>query len=255
MPRSAATAATHRRRARANACRLDCVGHPAGADGAGLLRDLPPRRLPLAIPPAYASPLYPAAGIALASVLVVRLADAGRRSSLGALAANLLLDDAPRAARCRRRRRAAGARPGGERCRPAVGAALVRRFVAPAADADPAARRRRLRGLHAPPAASSAPASRRWRSPRPVVLASAKALVDLGNLVDRRLRRPADRDADRPDADRPAARATGRRAGVAVGLTMTLVVAFLSLGIVQAARWNDERLRGAFEHDAVAARR
>ena len=34
---------------------------------------------------------------------------------------------------------------------------------------------------------------------------------------------------------------------------MTLVVAFLGLGIVQAARWNDERLRASFAHDASSA--
>ena len=40
---------------------------------------------------------------------------------------------------------------------------------------------------------------------------------------------------------------------VPVGLTMTLVLAFLVLGIVQAARWNGERLRSAFAHDALGA--
>ncbi|HEY2188063.1 MAG TPA: CHASE domain-containing protein, partial [Caldimonas sp.] len=40
---------------------------------------------------------------------------------------------------------------------------------------------------------------------------------------------------------------------VSVGLTMTLVTIFLGLGIVQATRWNDERLRGSFAHDASSA--
>jgi len=38
-----------------------------------------------------------------------------------------------------------------------------------------------------------------------------------------------------------------------VGLTMTLVVALLALGISQVARWNGERVRAAFEHDASNA--
>ncbi|MEO8836663.1 MAG: ATP-binding protein, partial [Caldimonas sp.] len=40
---------------------------------------------------------------------------------------------------------------------------------------------------------------------------------------------------------------------LSVGVTMTLVVAFLALGIVQAARWNGERLRAVFAHDAASA--
>ena len=38
-----------------------------------------------------------------------------------------------------------------------------------------------------------------------------------------------------------------------VGLTMTLVVTFLVLGIVQSTRWNQDRIRAAFEHDASGA--
>ena len=34
---------------------------------------------------------------------------------------------------------------------------------------------------------------------------------------------------------------------------MTLVVAFLGLGIVQASRWNSDRLRASFAHDASGA--
>jgi len=40
---------------------------------------------------------------------------------------------------------------------------------------------------------------------------------------------------------------------LAVGLTMTLVIAFLALGIAQSTRWNEERLRAGFEHDASSA--
>jgi hypothetical protein len=40
---------------------------------------------------------------------------------------------------------------------------------------------------------------------------------------------------------------------VPVGLTMTLVVAFLGLGIVQASRWNSDRLNASFAHDASGA--
>ncbi|HEX2540832.1 MAG TPA: ATP-binding protein [Caldimonas sp.] len=38
-----------------------------------------------------------------------------------------------------------------------------------------------------------------------------------------------------------------------VGLTMTLVLVFLVLGIVQASRWRDERLRTSFGHEAASA--
>ena len=50
---------------------------------------------------------------------------------------------------------------------------------------------------------------------------------------------------------RPRADWASRR--LSVGLTMTLVVAFLTLGIVQATRWNDERMRTAFVPDASGA--
>ncbi len=40
---------------------------------------------------------------------------------------------------------------------------------------------------------------------------------------------------------------------LSVGLTMTLVMLFLGLGIVQATRWNDERVRASFVHDASSA--
>ncbi|MEO7116391.1 MAG: CHASE domain-containing protein, partial [Caldimonas sp.] len=50
---------------------------------------------------------------------------------------------------------------------------------------------------------------------------------------------------------RPRADWAPRR--LAVGLTMTLVVAFLVLGIAQSTRWSDERVRAGFEHDASSA--
>ena len=40
---------------------------------------------------------------------------------------------------------------------------------------------------------------------------------------------------------------------VPVGLTLTLVTAFLVLAIVQVGRWNDERMRASFSHDASNA--
>jgi len=50
---------------------------------------------------------------------------------------------------------------------------------------------------------------------------------------------------------RPRAAWAARR--LSVGLTMTLVVAFLILGIFQSSRSNKERVRAAFEHDASGA--
>jgi PAS domain S-box-containing protein len=38
-----------------------------------------------------------------------------------------------------------------------------------------------------------------------------------------------------------------------VGLTLTLVLIFLALGLVQGSRWNAERLRASFDHDAGSA--
>ena len=60
-----------------------------------------------------------------------------------------------------------------------VAAALVRRFVAPAADADPAARRRRLpRRLRGGSVVGASLAT--LRSCAPALVAAAKALADLG---------------------------------------------------------------------------
>ena len=50
---------------------------------------------------------------------------------------------------------------------------------------------------------------------------------------------------------RPRAEWAPRR--VPVGMTMTAVVALLALGIFQVGRWNAERLRTAFDHDASSA--
>ena len=50
---------------------------------------------------------------------------------------------------------------------------------------------------------------------------------------------------------RPRADWAARR--LPVGLTMTLVLAFLVLGIVQSTRWNEERMRAGFERDASGA--
>jgi hypothetical protein len=89
MPRSAATAVAAPERTRGTwhawAIPLVLTALAYFAIGAATI--------PIATPPACASPLYPAAGVALASVLVF-----GSRMLagvfLGALAVNLLLDDA-----------------------------------------------------------------------------------------------------------------------------------------------------------------
>ncbi len=50
---------------------------------------------------------------------------------------------------------------------------------------------------------------------------------------------------------RPRSEWASRR--LSVGLTLTLAVVFLGMGIVQVGRWNAERLRHAFDHDASSA--
>ena len=158
--------------------------------------------------------------------------------ALGALASSVALNALarPRTTRC------AVAMPLVVACAAAlqagVGAALVRRFVPRAADADRAARRRRLLRLLRRRAASSAPASStlalRAGAPRPGGEAARRRWATwwLGDLVGL-----LDRDADRPDPDRPAA----LRVGAAPPLGRPdddAGDAFLGLGIVQAARWN-----------------
>ena len=203
----------------------------------------------LAIPPAFASPLYPAAGIALASVLVY-----GRRMLLGVAAGAIAAEVAVAASRgfadplvvaiALVIALAAVLQAG-------VGAALVRRFVRqPLTLTLP----RDVAAFFACCAASSIVSA----SISTVAL-RAGAMVTQGNTpltwATWWLGDVAGLLIATPIAltliGRPRAEWAPRR--VPVGLTMTLVVAFLGLGIVQASRWNSDRLRASFVHDASGA--
>jgi len=205
--------------------------------------------MPIAIPPFCASPLYPAAGVALASVLVF-----GTRMLagvfLGAFAAHLLMNpvrglhgaDAilvPLALAF-----AASLQAG-------FAAALTRRFarqpltltqprdvavfVAACTAASIVVASVASLALGAAGVVTSAKAFNVWGT---FWIGDLSGLVIVTPIVLTLIGRPRGDWAPRR---------------VAVGLTMTLVLAFLSLGIYLGGRWNGERLRSAFAHDASRA--
>ncbi len=203
----------------------------------------------LAIPPAFASPLYPAAGIALASVLVF-----GWRMlagvALGSLAVNLAVHASrgfhdPAVVAVPLILALAAALQAG------AGAALVRRFVRqPLTLTLP----RDVAAFLACCAASSvvSPSISTLALRASAVIAPANGLVTwatwwLGDLAGLLIATPIVLTL----IGRPRSEWAPRR--LPVGLTMTLVVAFLGLGIVQASRWSSERLRASFAHDASGA--
>ena len=205
--------------------------------------------LKLAIPPALASPLYPAAGIALASVLVF-----GWRMlagvALGSLAVNLAVHASrgfhdPAVVAVPLILALAAALQAG------AGAALVRRFVRqPLTLTLP----RDVAAFLACCAASSvvSPSISTLALRASAVIAPANGLVTwatwwLGDLAGLLIATPIVLTL----IGRPRSEWAPRR--LPVGLTMTLVVAFLGLGIVQASRWSSERLRASFAHDASGA--
>jgi PAS domain S-box-containing protein len=204
--------------------------------------------IPIATAPACASPLYPAAGVALASVLAF-----GRRMLagvlLGALAANLLLDDA----RGLHGAAAIGvplALAFGASLQAGFAAALARRFARqPLTLTQP----RDVAGFVAACTAGSIVAAgvAVLTLAAVGVLVPAKALTTwatwwIGDFAGLVIVTPIVLTL----IGRPRGDWAPRR--IAVGLTMTLVVAFLSLGIYLGGRWNDERqraleaLRGVF---------
>ncbi|HEX7435278.1 MAG TPA: MASE1 domain-containing protein, partial [Caldimonas sp.] len=202
-----------------------------------------------AIAPGYASPLYPAAGIALASVLVY-----GRRMlpavALGSLCADLasMLHGHP----------ATGAAFAlaatfaiGAALQALLGATLVQRALRePLTLAEPADI-----GLFfgAGMVASCVSASLAT-----IVLSLSGAVPEaalpmtgatwwLGDLLGVLVAAPATLTL----IGRPRDAWVPRR--LSVGLTLVLVTAFLAAGIGQAVRWNAERTRTAFERDAAGA--
>ena len=203
----------------------------------------------LAIPPALASPLYPAAGIALASVLVF-----GPRMLVGVALGAVAVQFAAYASRGVGDLHAI-ATPSiialAAVLQAAAGAALVRRFVRqPLTLTLP----RDVAAFLACCAASSViGASISTLALRSGTLVSAVntpvtwATWWLGDLAGLLIATPIVLTV----IGRPRSEWAPRR--LSVGLTMTLVVAFLALGIVQASRWNRDRLRAAFTHDASGA--
>ena len=205
--------------------------------------------LPLAIPPGYATPLYPAAGVALASVLIF-----GRRMlpavALGSLCVNVSLA---------LQHRAGGlamlpvplAIAVGATLQAFVGAALVKRYVhQPLTLSEPRDIAAFLvaaivSGLINPCVANFA----LWRVGT-VPLADLPFSVStwwIGDLLGVLIATPIiltllgrPRDAWAP-----------RR--LSVGLTLALVTLLLALGIRQVVHWNSERVRTAFDHDAANA--
>ncbi len=203
----------------------------------------------LAIPPAFASPLYPAAGIALASVLVF-----GRRMlfgvAIGAIAVNVAINAS----------RGFGdplvvamliALSLAALSQAAVGAALVNRFVRqPLTLTMPRDIAAFLACCAASSLVSACISTVALRASGMITAANTPvtwATWWLGDLAGLLIATPIVLTL----IGRPRSEWAPRR--VPVGLTMTLVVAFLGLGIVQASRWNSDRLRASFAHDASGA--
>ena len=203
--------------------------------------------LQLAIPPGYASPLYPPAGIALASALVygwrvlpgVAIGAFGVNLTLSALRGNL---DLTALAVPITIALAAALQAG-------IGAALVRRFVRQPLTLSEPRDLALFFGLGAVLAcvtSASIATATLWFSG--VVSASQAPLTWLtwwaGDSLGALIAAPiALTLIGRPRSEWVARRLT-------VGLTLTLVTAVLALAISVVARWDEQRLRAAFERDA-----
>ncbi|HWH84465.1 MAG TPA: CHASE domain-containing protein [Burkholderiaceae bacterium] len=204
--------------------------------------------LPLAVPPGYATPLYPAAGIALAAVVMFgpRLLGA---VALGALAVGLWIGLQHRAEAAAPV--LAGALALGATLQALAGAALVRRLVPqPMALSEP---REIVRFLAA--AVVSCAVS-------PIVTGVALLLAHavpagelpfllgtsyVGNLLGVLIATPVALSL----CGEPRQEWAPRR--LSVGLTLGLALLLLALGIRQVVQWNRERVESAFNHDATGA--
>ncbi len=211
--------------------------------GTGLLALL------LAIPAGYASPLYPATGIALASVLIY-----GRRM-VGAVALGSFCVNAILVAARGHHDLTAFAVPAaigvGAALQAGIGAVLVQRFVRqPLTLTLPADVARFVAACSASSLVSTSVATAVLGASG---LVAAGALVYtwgtwwIGDLAGLLIATPIVLTL----IGRPASEWTPRR--IPVGLTLALVAAFLGLGIVQVGRWTGERVRASFDHDASSA--
>jgi len=206
--------------------------------------------LVLGVSPSRASPLSPAAGIALAGVLVYGWRMLGG-VAIGALAVQLALD----ASRGRHEPTTtlllAAAIAIAATLQAAFGAALVRRFVSrPLTLTVP----RDIAAFLACCAVSSvvAPtiAALALRATNVIAVgkvASTWGVWWIGDLAGLLIATPVVLTL----LGRPRSEWAPRR--LSVGLTMSLVMLFLGLGIAQATRWNEERVRASFTHDAAGA--
>jgi PAS domain S-box-containing protein len=205
--------------------------------------------LALAVPPGFASPLYPAAGVALGALLIF-----GRRAlpgiALGSLYVNLSIRSSPQGLSA-----AVLLMPTviaiGATLQAGVGEALIKRFVRqPLELAEP---RDVLRFLGAsvvsclvspavanlglwlsgtvPAAALPFSAATWWVGDVLGVLIATPILLTLFG--------------------RPRAAWAPRRSSL--GVSLGLVTVLLTLGILQVARWNNERVQSAFDRDATGA--
>ena len=203
----------------------------------------------IAIAPGYASPLYPAAGIGLASVLVYG------RSMLGAVALGAFLVHVAPVAGGAPQEATAFAFPIGVALATAlqtgVVAELVRRWVRqPLVLTLPAdvARFMAACALGSVIAPSFAVALLRATDLVPqAALALHWSAWWIGDLSGMLIATPIALTL----IGRPRSEWAPRR--IPVGLTLALVTAFLALAIVQMARWNAERVRASFGHDASNA--
>ena len=203
----------------------------------------------LTLPPGYASPLSPAAGIALATVLVYG------RSVLWAVAlsafvlmATLLVARGHPDARAFF---AAVAVAGGATLQAHVGARLVRRSVPqPLTLTLPGDVARFFAACTASSVVSATVATIAFRLAGLVPTSAAPFAWGtwwIGDLAGLLIATPIVLTL----IGRPTSDWLPRR--VPVGITLTLVTAFLAGGIFQIDRWNTQRLRATFDHDASNA--
>ena len=205
--------------------------------------------LKLAIPPGYATPLFPAAGIALASVLMH-----GKRMTIGvavaSFAATLLMS------------------PGGPQWSPAswllpaviavgaslqavVGAWLIRRFVTPPLTLTEPRDIAVFLGAGVVSCLINATLATAtlWLRGRGVVstLPFTWGTWWVGDLLGVLIGTPIVLSLFAQPREAWAPRR------LSVGLTLTIATVLLALGILQVARWNNERITTAFERDASSA--
>ena len=203
----------------------------------------------LAIPAGYASPLYPAAGFALASVLVY-----GQRM-VGAVALASFLVNAALLASRGHRDLVAFVVPAvigiGAALQAGAGAALVQGLVRqPLTLTLPVDVARFVAACTASSLISASVATATLRASGLVAdgaLVYTWGIWWIGDLAGLLIAAPVALTL----IGRPASEWTPRR--VPVGLTLALVAAFLGLGIAQVGRWNNERVRASFDHDASNA--